>query len=136
MPCLGDTWDAGLEPGTPEYAQEESRVRAKLEAVAHVINYYCTQHGRDADYIASIPIDATGGLFSEDKDLLKAIYHHLRCDGIKAPDVCDLIALAGKDTAQERSLLPILDACVFLMRSRMERFEGQNWEDSVPTEFE
>lgn len=126
MPCLGDAWDAGLKPGTPEYALEESKVHAQLVALMHVVNYYCEQHGRDATDLAGMSPSDSEELSRVDRDLLKGIYHHLRCDGINASVVYDILRLAEIGTTEERSLLPILRTCAILIRSGI-KIEKEKW---------
>ena len=92
MPCLGDSWDSDLTPGTTEYALAEKVVQEQLDRLIHVVNFYCSAYGRD------FPVDFPVGhgvwlLHEDDKRLLVAIHHHLRCDGIKANETMDIWSL-------------------------------------------
>jgi len=118
MPCFGDAWDDGLTPGTPEYIEEESRVRAELEALLHVVDYYCKAYERE------LPADFRYGgrnfedLPIEDKRLLAAIYHHLRCDGINAAAMHDILALVETSDEKCGHVSTIVQTCFMLSRSR------------------
>ena len=92
MPCLGDSWDTDLTPGTTEYAIAEKVVQEQLDRLVNVVNFYCRAYDRD------FPIDFTNGhqfrfLHEDDKRLLIAIHHHLRCDGIKANETMAIWSL-------------------------------------------
>jgi hypothetical protein len=92
MPCLGDSWDTDLTPGTTGYAIADKVVQEQLDRLVNVVNFYCRAYDRD------FPIDFPNGhlfrfLHEDDQRLLIAIHHHLRCDGIKANETMDIWSL-------------------------------------------
>jgi len=92
MPCLGDPWYFNLTPGTSEYAIAERAVQEQLDRLIHVVDFYCRAYDRD------FPIDFPSGhefrfLHEDDRRLLIAIHHHLRCDGINAAATMDILCL-------------------------------------------
>ena len=92
MPCLGDPWHYDLTPGTPEFTIAERKVQDQLERLIHIVNYYCKAYCRD--FPANFPGNREFELLHEDdKQLLAAIHHHLRCDGIKADATMDIWCL-------------------------------------------
>jgi hypothetical protein len=46
MPCYL-AWNENLEPGSAEYADAESEVRAKLQSIKHIVDYYYEVNGAE-----------------------------------------------------------------------------------------
>ena len=127
MPCLGEAWNEALTPGTPEYIQEEKKVRAHLDALLHVIDYYCGIHRR------TIPIENCNSgtdfdnLPSPDRRLLADIYHHLRCDGVNASVAFDVLALVESDEQKHEDLIAVIKVCYRLLRSGAQIMRDDSW---------
>lgn len=122
MPCY-TAWNEYLEPGTPEYSAAEQRVRAKLKAVQHIVNYYYRafdqrfplvkiKEGTSASYKPAS---------TREKRLLEMICHHFACDGIHFTTLYD--ACSVLDCGQgERRHKGIIMYCATLMRSEMGQY--------------
>lgn len=115
MPCLSDPWYFDLAPGTTEYAIAELEMQEKLARIMHIVRYYCGVYGR------GFPANFPGGrefghLHEADKQLLAAIHHHMRCDGINpsvAMDIWSLTKMHPEKYAEEE---PIAKDCYRLSR--------------------
>lgn len=114
MPCLCESWDEGLIPGTPEYAKAEQETRKTLEAILHIVGYYCTVHDREfpKDFNTSSGYDELPG---QDKRLLVAIYHHLQCDRFNAAATHDALCFA-RERDEYLPVLSTIESCFFLAR--------------------
>ena len=115
MPCLGVSWDTGLTPGTTEYAIAEKVVQEQLDRLVYVVNFYCKAYDRD------FPIDLKNShhfrfLHEDDKRLLIAIHHHLRCDGIKANETMDIWSLTRMHPEKYSDKEQIAKDCHLLSR--------------------
>lgn len=115
MPCLGDPWYFDLTPGTSEYTMAEREVQDQLDRLMHIVNYYCRAYGRE------FPVNFPGNrefelLHEEDKQLLMAIHHHLRCDGIKADATMDIWCLTRMNPEKYADEVKIAKDCHRLSR--------------------
>ena len=125
MPCFGDSWDVGLEPGTPEYLEEERRIRLKLESVLHVADYYCRLHDVG---IPDLSLRGRLEFMPDDQlSLLASIYHHLRCDGINAAAMSDIEDLVRMDDSIGQSDIDVVDWCMWLARVSGRQVFSPDW---------
>jgi hypothetical protein len=118
MPCLGEAWNTGLIPGTPGYINEERRVQGRLEALLHVVDYYCKVHDLELPVAPShsdwLDIKA---LPDKDKRLIGDIYHHLLCDHINTAEIYDIAALVYTSEERYGYVRKVVQTCFQLSRS-------------------
>lgn len=119
MPCFGPAWNEELTPGTKEYIEAEAGVRKQLDSLLHVVHYYCKVYGRALPAEFHYSGSNFEALPQADKQLLAAIYHHLRCDGISAAVVHDILALLDLEPLESSDRYATVQICQRLMRSGM-----------------
>ena len=124
MPCY-TAWSEYLTPNTAEYFRAKEEVRAKLNAVKHIVNYYYNAHEGTLPILqAGTAIDPMRQLRSSKEMAIRgAICHHFACDGIHFCTLYDVCSLLDSEQKEERAYLAVILPCATLMRTEMRRFD-------------
>ncbi len=123
MPCY-NAWNDYLTPETPEYAQAEAEIRAKLKAMIHIVDYYYRAFGYP---LPQIPNRTEIDPFRQPKSKKEAairemICHHFACDEVHFCTLYDVCSLLDADLPQERSYLAVILPSANLMRANIDKF--------------
>ena len=123
MPCY-TAWNEYLTPDTPEYLRAKEIVRAKLNAVKHIVNYYYKAHE------GTLPTLPDGTLIdpfrqprsSKEMAIREAICHHFACDGIHFCTLYDVCTLLDSEVREDQACLAVILPCATLMRTELTKF--------------
>ena len=123
MPCYAG-WNADLSPGTPEYLRAEVQVRAQLNSVKHIVDYY---YAAFEHLLPDLPdgtsIDPLRQPRSKtEMSIREAICHHFACDGIHFCTLYDVCSLLDAENKAQRAYLAVILPCATLMRSHGGKF--------------
>ena len=123
MPCY-TAWYEYVNPGTPEFAQAQKVVEAKLRAITHVINYYYASTGLTLPVLPDgVPINPMRQPRSrKEYGLREMICHHLACDGVDFITLFDVASLLDERQADQRSYLAVIRPCSMLMKANQNKF--------------
>lgn len=102
MPCYS-AWNEHLKPGTPEYLRAEAEVRAKLESIKHIVDYYYEVNGFA---MPSLPDGVAVDPFRQPKSakessIREAICHHFACDEVGVSTLYDACSLLDENRGQK-----------------------------------
>jgi hypothetical protein len=125
MPCYS-AWNDHLRPGTPEYLCAEAEVKAKLESIKHIVNYYYQANSYGMPAIADgVAIDAFRQPRSEkERAIRETICHHFACDAVDVSTLYDACSLLDANRPEERSYLAVILPCATLIRQNPEKFKA------------
>lgn len=122
MPCYS-AWHEYLEPGSAAYTEAEARVRAKLKALQHAVDYYYGSRGISVPPAESVRNPEPGSEFSPlvvpsgEPEVLNRLTHHLICDGVHVSELYDAVSLLREDDTGEAGYARVLLICAFRVRS-------------------
>lgn len=124
MPCYS-AWNEHLKPGTPEYLRAEAEVRAKLESIKHIVDYYYEVNGFA---MPSLPDGVAVDPFRQPKSsnesaIREAICHHFACDVVGVSTLYDACSLLDENRPDERAYLAVILPSVALLRQHPKRFK-------------
>lgn len=124
MPCYS-AWNENLEPGSAEYADAESEVRAKLQSIKHIVDYYYEVNGAEKP---NLPVDTTIDPLrqprsSKEMAIREAICFHLSCDDVGVSTLYDACSLLGAGAAGDRAYLAVILPCASLLQQDPARFK-------------
>ena len=124
MPCY-KAWNDYLEPGTPAYLKAEEEVRAQLQTVKHVVDYYYTANRQPLpDLPGGIDIDPSRHLRStREAGIRQAMCHHFACEGIHFYQLYDVCSLLNENDKTDRAFFAVIIPCATLMRSDPGKFK-------------
>ena len=117
MPCFTN-WNENLQPGTREYEEAEGVVRAKLESIRHIIDYYYSvnEHSKP-DLPDGTRIDPLRQPKSRrEQQIRNLICHHFVCDGMTAATLYDASSVLNEHQREDRPYLAIILPCATLLR--------------------
>ena len=113
MPCYTQ-WDAYLDKDSNEYRAAKAKLRAKLKAVQHVIDYYYrvsgltvprAKHSQQQTWMEmahhGFECDEVGDLKRKEEQIIKSVAHHCSCDGIHFTLLYNLVTLLDIQDGQQ-----------------------------------
>lgn len=123
MPCYS-AWNENLEPGSAEYANAEIEVRAKLQSIKHIVDYYYGVNGAEKPHL---PIDTSIDALRQPRSAKEmatreAICFHLSCDEVGVSTLYDACSLLDDKDSGDRPYLAVILPCASLLRQHPERF--------------
>ena len=123
VPCC-NSWDDFLTPNTPEYSRAEAELRAKLQAVIHVVDYYYLAFGHQLPQLPErTKIDPERQPKSKKEMAIREmICRHLACDGVDFCTLYDFCSLLNPAVPQEHSYLAVIWPSAHLMRTDPGKF--------------
>ena len=124
MPCYS-AWNEHLKPGTPEYLRAEAEVRAKLESIKHIVDYYYEVNGFA---LPSLPDGVAVDLFRQPKStkessIREAICHHFACDEVGGSTLYDACSLLDERRPEQRAYLAVIQPSATLLRQHPQKFK-------------
>lgn len=124
MPCYS-AWNENLKPGTPEYLLAEAEVRAKLESIKHIVDYYY-EVNRFA--MPSLPDGVAVDPFRQPKSakessIREAICHHFACDEVGVSTLYDACSLLDESRPEQRAYLAVILPSATLLRQQPQKFK-------------
>jgi hypothetical protein len=125
MPCY-TAWNAYLNPGTPEYVRAEAEVKAKLQSIKHIVDYYYRANSFEMPNVPEgVAIDAFRQPRSAKESAIReAICHHFACDAVDVSSLYNACSLLDERRAEERSYLAVILPSATLIRQNPEKFKG------------
>ncbi len=117
MPCYSP-WYTYVAPNSEDYRNAEEKVRAKLAAVKHVVDYY---YKADGHPLPNLPHATHVDHHRQPRSprelaLREMICHHLVCDELDFMDLYDVCTLLHEEVPSERAYLAVIHPCANLIR--------------------
>ena len=124
MPCY-NAWNECLTPGTTEYLRAEAEVRAKLESITHIVDYY---YGVNSFAMPSLPDGVAVDPLRQPKSakeasIRDAICHHFACDEVGVSTLYDACSLLDERRPEQRSYLAVILPSATLLRQHPQKFK-------------
>lgn len=124
MPCYS-AWNEHLKPGAPEYLRAEVEIRAKLESIKHIVDYYYEVNGFA---MPSLPDDLAVDSFRQPKSakessIREAICHHFACDEVGVSTLYDACSLLDERRPEQRAYLAVILPSATLLRQHPQKFK-------------
>jgi hypothetical protein len=124
MPCYS-AWNELLEPGSPQYVRAEAEVRAKLQTIKHIVDYYYGVNGAEKpDLPAGTVINPLRQpRSSKETAIREAICFHLSCDEVGVSTLYDVCSLLEESSPGDRAYLAVILPCASMLRQHPDRFK-------------
>lgn len=123
MPCY-EPWDEYLEPGTPEHAEAEARVKTLAERTRHMIGAYLQMVGfepPDGELNLPSPGRPDYDLAPFDPatlrpDLVHRLAQHCVCDQVAFTDLYDVRSMWDREDSADRPYYVVTQCVAWAMR--------------------
>lgn len=124
MPCYS-AWNVHLEPGSPEYVRAEAEVRAKLQTIKHIVDFY---YGVNRAEKPALPVGTVIDPLRQPRSLKEAairesICFHLSCDEVGVSTLYDVCTLLEESSPADRAYLAVILPCASMLRQQPDRFK-------------